>query len=94
MSRRYQKDDDKICKRYMYWQKWAKKLEKDELTEGMWFDPGKVLLKKRKVHQRWIDGHAAQAGCWIVRGAWTQKRLYDMNWAGSKHQKMLRSGRH
>ena len=46
-------------------------------TENLWFEAVKALLK-RKVYHSWTARHAAQAKSWIVSGAWTQQRLFDI----------------
>ena len=42
--------------RSVYWKKWAAKHEQEELTEGAWFDPALVLLRK-KAKGVWTERH-------------------------------------
>ena len=77
----------------VYWPIWRKKHEIEELKEEVWFERLKAMLK-RKVNHRWTARHAAQARYWVISGACTQKRLYDMNWASRKNCKCCDTGKH
>ena len=38
------------------WKKWATKHEYDELSEGVWLDPIKAMLR-RKTNEKWTGKH-------------------------------------
>ena len=50
----------------------------------------KVLVRtnrsssEKKPNRNWATRHAAQAISWVIKGAWTQKRLCDVSWTDSK----------
>ena len=72
-----------MCAKEVSWHMLAKKHEIRDFEEGIWFEPIKALLK-RKLNRIWTTRHAAQARSCVINGAWTHKRLYDMNCADSK----------
>ena len=66
--------------RSVYWKKWAEKHEHEELKEGVWLEPAQVLLRK-KVKENWTEKHRNVARKIFLEGAWTQKRLFDVDWS-------------
>ena len=69
----------------------ARKHDVEDVKEGICFELVKTL--SRTTHNRiWTSKHAAHVRYWVVNGASTQIRLYDMCWADSKCCKCCQKG--
>ena len=80
--------------RSVYWNKWAAKLEHEELKEGAWLEPDPALLRK-KVKENWNE----RIVMWPERSSWKEvgrKRDFVRYWlVGCKFMSsMPNGGRH